>query len=348
MKWIGRLCNMHNKFTVSITEETGSKHYELHKIVKSIIIYSAIGMVVFIPASILSILHLNRSVHSFAGKYAFAIEANSSISKETEIMIKELKEIDGKIGAIEELIGMESPQGLSLAERLKASGLALVRREKEFKEIGDKIENIEEMIGLKMPDDTNMEQRVDLASLTAMQRKMMLDSLPSGCPLEFKKITSRYGLRTHPIYMKKEFHPGVDLRAKMNTPIKAVADGVVSYAGFHKRSGFGKLVVIRHNFAFSTNYGHLKKYIVKTGEIVKKGQLIGYTGNSGISNGPHLHYEVRFISNSLNPEPFTEWGMDNYEVVFRKVKGVKWQSLINLVNQRLTASTRQSLQLALK
>ncbi len=349
---------MHTKFTISITDRTGSKHYEFHKIVKSVIIYSLIIIAILIPASIFAIIYLNTSINNLekrknfiindiASKYAFAIEENGSIDKERKAMVRELREIDQKIKFIEKLIKMEPSQRLSLAEKLGAASRAFERREEKFKEIAHKIENVEKMIGLKMSSDASMVQRVNLVNMAAMQRKMILDSIPNGSPIEFKEITSKYGMRIHPIHKRKEFHKGVDLRARMKTPVRAIADGVVSFSGFHKKwGGFGKLLVIRHNFAFSTSYGHLNKLLVKTGEFVKKGKVIALTGNSGKSNGPHLHYEIRYIGNRLDPEPFMEWGMDNFEVIFSKVRRVKWQSLKDLINQRLMAPTRLSLQLA--
>lgn len=354
---IGRF--MRKKFTISITDVTGSKHYEFNKIVKIITIYSLVVIAILIPASIFTIAHLNRNINSLekkknfiindiASKYAFAMEENSNLRKEKEAMSKEFKEIDQKIKFIEKFIEVKPSQGLSLVERLDAASLAFERREETFKEIAHKIENIEGMIGLKMSGNANIMQRVNLVNMAAMQRRMMLDSIPNGYPIDSQEITSKYGVRIHPILKEREFHKGVDLRTKMNTPVRAVADGVVSFAGFHKKKGgFGRLVAIRHNFAFSTSYGHLNKLLVKTGEFVKKGQIVALTGNSGVSNGPHLHFEIRYIGNSLDPEPFMEWGIYNFELIFRKVKRVKWQSLINLINQRLMERPRQLLQLAL-
>lgn len=273
---------MTTRFTISITDRTGSKHYEFHKIVKSVIIYSLIIIAILIPASIFAIIYLYTSINNLenrknfiindiAIKYAFAIEENSSFSKERKAMVKEFKEIDQKIKFIEKLIKMVPSQRLGLAEKLDTASRAFERREEKFKEIAHKTENIERMTGLKMSSDTSMVQRVNLVNMAVMQRKVMLDSIPNGSPIEFKEITSRYGMRINPILKEKEFHKGVDLRARMKTPVRAVADGVVSFAAFHKKKGgFGKLLVIRHNFAFSTSYGHLNKLLVRTGEFVKK------------------------------------------------------------------------------
>ncbi|MEH6650133.1 MAG: M23 family metallopeptidase [Motiliproteus sp.] len=161
----------------------------------------------------------------------------------------------------------------------------------------------------------------------AYERLFMLYGIPNGSPLEKVELTDRFGRRTHPVTGKKKHHNGLDFRAAMGTPIYATADGAVEFSGFHKKSGYGNLIIINHNFGFKSYYGHLKKAAVRSGRLVKKGQLIGYSGNSGISTGPHLHYEVRYLFKPLNPAPFMSWSMDNYQQLFTEEKGIKWDGL---------------------
>lgn len=174
---------------------------------------------------------------------------------------------------------------------------------------------------------------IDPSSTSLMLQKKMLDNIPNSYPVPFKGITSPRGNRMHPTLKKMDFHPGVDLRATMNTPVRATADGVVEFAGFHKKSGFGNLIIIHHNYGFRTSFGHLNKVLTKIGDVVRKGDIIGRTGNSGMSSGPHLHYEVRFVHHNLDPLAFMEWGPDNYDKVFQE-KGVRWLSLMRLISQR--------------
>ena len=119
----------------------------------------------------------------------------------------------------------------------------------------------------------------------------------------------------------------------MDTEIFATADGVIEYAGLHNKSGYGRLVILDHNYGFKTYYGHLNKVLVKAGEYVKKGDVIALSGNSGMSNGPHLHYEVRFTQRVLNPFLFMKWDIENYSQIFEKEKNVPWQSLITAVTR---------------
>jgi len=116
------------------------------------------------------------------------------------------------------------------------------------------------------------------------------------------KVTSPYGERMHPIIGEEAFHRGVDLRAHYGSPILAAADGVVLYIG--SKTTYGNMVVLLHGGGIATVYGHLWKFAVQPYERVQKGQLLGYTGNTGFSTGPHLHFEVRQDGEPTNP---LEW-----------------------------------------
>jgi murein DD-endopeptidase MepM/ murein hydrolase activator NlpD len=112
-------------------------------------------------------------------------------------------------------------------------------------------------------------------------------------PVEFSRISSRFGKRRHPISKKWKAHKGVDYAAGRGTPIRATADGKVVHAG--NKGGYGKTIVLRHAGRFSTLYAHMNGYAkgVRSGSRVEQGQVIGYVGTTGYSTGPHLHYEFR-------------------------------------------------------
>jgi murein DD-endopeptidase MepM/ murein hydrolase activator NlpD len=116
------------------------------------------------------------------------------------------------------------------------------------------------------------------------------------------KITSPYGDRIHPIIGEEAFHRGVDLRASYGSPVLAPADGIVLFTG--RKTTYGNLLVVLHGGGVATVYGHLWKFRVRPWERVKKGQLLGYSGNTGFSTGPHLHFEVRQDGEPTNP---LEW-----------------------------------------
>lgn len=120
-------------------------------------------------------------------------------------------------------------------------------------------------------------------------------------PISGARLSSRFGMRKHPILGYSKMHRGVDFAARRGTPIMAAGDGRVSFAG--RNGSYGKFIEIRHLNGFSTRYGHLHKFSkkIKKGSIVKQGQIIGFVGNSGRSTGPHLHYEVKHKNRIINP-----------------------------------------------
>ncbi|BDQ26357.1 hypothetical protein ASB1_00330 [Helicobacter heilmannii] len=99
--------------------------------------------------------------------------------------------------------------------------------------------------------------------------------------------------------------------------------------------GYGRLLKLYHPFGFKTYYAHLKKIVVKNGEFVKKGQLVAYSGSSGMSTGPHLHYEVRFLTKPINPMYFIKWNMKDFDFIFTKERNIAWQSLLTIINNLL-------------
>jgi len=211
----------------------------------------------------------------------------------------------------------------------------------QIEELGSQLEEIEEIIGIHNDDDTSLIQRATLAKLTSSEKIFMLQTIPSECPLHICTSTSKYGWRTHPITKKRQYHNGLDLRASRRTPVKVTADGVVRYIQDKNEGTLGRVVRVSHNYGFETAYGHLRFVDVKVGDIVKKGQIIGRSGNSGRSNGPHLHYEVRHANKVLDPKYFVQWNMKNYEEIFEKQRRVKWESLIKLIKNQKNKLVQQ-------
>lgn len=114
-------------------------------------------------------------------------------------------------------------------------------------------------------------------------------------------LTSGFGLRYHPVYGGERFHQGIDLAAPWGAPVYSPGEGVVSAAGWH--GGYGLLVALNHSRGMQTRYGHMSRLSVSPGQYVRKGELLGYIGSTGVSTGPHLHYEVRLNGVALNPLP---------------------------------------------
>jgi murein DD-endopeptidase MepM/ murein hydrolase activator NlpD len=143
----------------------------------------------------------------------------------------------------------------------------------------------------------------DEVSKLAKDKEKLLASIPAIQPIankDLKHIPSGYGWRTDPIYKTGEFHPGLDFTANVVTDIYATGDGVIERAD-NMEQGYGNHVVINHGFGYETLYGHMTRFIVRAGQKVKRGELIGYVGSTGRSTGPHVHYEVIKNGEKVNP-----------------------------------------------
>ena len=291
---------MNDHFTVTIHDDNGVKQFNIHKFVRRAIWYAVSFIGIIGLVGIGTILYLNSSV------------------KDIEKNIKEVK------SAYLEL----QTKNDTLNQNIKAKQIILVTKKKELDELSESLSEIESLIGLSTDENVSIQERANATKLTTEHRMTLLQFIPNGSPIQYNGITSKYGYRTHPLTKKKEFHRGTDLKAKMNTPVYATADGIVEWAGYHKSSGYGKLIIVEHNYGFKSYFGHLNKIVVKSNKFVKKGDLIAYTGNTGMSSGPHLHYEIKFIHKTVNPFWFIKWTVENYDEIFEKEKKIPWQSLI--------------------
>lgn len=141
-------------------------------------------------------------------------------------------------------------------------------------------------------------KRVELLSQKWEEKKAVLKITPTILPV--KGIpTAGFGIRNNPFSEGKEFHTGIDISCPSGRPVYASADGMVVEANY--LGGLGKCVTLFHGLGVSTKYGHLSKIVVKEGQKIKRGTIIGYTGSTGRSTGPHLHYEILLNGKPVNP-----------------------------------------------
>ncbi len=192
------------------------------------------------------------------------------------------------------LAGMDSEELTEgIAKRLSSIYNRLISQEKSYNEIEKMVKNKEKL----------------LASTPAIQ------------PLSNKdldRVSSGFGYRIDPLYKTVKFHPGLDFTAPQGTPVYATADGVIEIAG-NLGNGYGNHIVIDHGYSYNTLYGHLYKIKVKRGQKVKRGEVIGYVGNTGKSTGPHLHYEVIKRNKHLDPIYFfyTDLTPEQYQLILK-------------------------------
>lgn len=139
----------------------------------------------------------------------------------------------------------------------------------------------------------------------AGEHAALVAATPKGWPLRDGGqgyITSEYGFRKDPVTGQQAFHEGIDVGVWYGTPVVATAAGKVIYSGW--KIGYGRVIIIEHAYGYQTRYGHNSKLVVKVGDRVERGTVIAYSGNSGKSTGPHLHYEVRVNGIPKNPRLF--------------------------------------------
>lgn len=126
-----------------------------------------------------------------------------------------------------------------------------------------------------------------------------LERVWASSPLPGARVTSPFGLRVHPVSRRREMHEGVDFAARIGTPVRSVAGGRIKFAGV--QNGYGNVVKIAHPGGFETVYAHLSTIGVRRGQAVDEGQIIGKSGNTGTSTGPHLHFEFHVAGRLANP-----------------------------------------------
>ena len=301
---------MPDKIRISVSHNKGTRFFALSPKRKNLVILSLL-------------LGLGSFTLSAFGLHYFYQKQQAS-----ELAIAQLQVQNGELN---NLIIENNDSNYELTQQLEA-------KENEFIVISQRVEDVESVLGLQdiSEEDTllsekTLEQRLDVAAIDSAVRATMFRLIPNDTPIDFIRNSSSFGKRTNPISGKRQRHLGQDLTCKRGTEIYAPADGVVELARPSKK-GYGNLLKVQHSFGFMTMYAHLQKFKVRSGQFVKKGDLIATCGNTGNSTGPHLHYEVRFLGRVLNPQSFIDWTPESFESLFEKERSVKWTPLVEIMN----------------
>ena len=164
----------------------------------------------------------------------------------------------------------------------------------------------------------------------AKETEVKMQNLPAIQPVlnkDLTRVASGYGWRVDPIYHTKRFHEGMDFTASTGTDVYATGNGTVSFSGW--RQGFGNCVIINHGFNYESLYAHLFKSLVREGQQVKRGDIIALVGSTGKSTGPHLHYEVLYRGERVNPMNYLDMDMPvkEYAEMVRK-RGTETKELL--------------------
>lgn len=292
-----------NRFVITITDINGSKQYNIHQYMKQILLYVILMVIAIFCFSFVSI----------------------------KLLLNEVRQIENKRDLMQQ-------EYFKINEKNEQLQVLIEEKTEELVKVSDRIEDLEGIVGLSTEvsdtSDLSLIDRVDLASITGAQKAFVMQLIPNGVPLRGEyRVTAKWGNRMHPILRRVHSHTGIDYGVPIGTPVYAPADGVADFAGSGYNGGYGIMVKLEHSFGFKTFYAHLNKIVIKKGDFVRKGQLIAYTGNTGRSTGPHLHYEIRYLGRDLDPEPFTQWTMREYTKIFEKETSIKWQSLLTMINK---------------
>jgi murein DD-endopeptidase MepM/ murein hydrolase activator NlpD len=158
----------------------------------------------------------------------------------------------------------------------------------------------------------------------AEKKEKLFAAIPAIQPIANKTLialASGFGMRIHPVYKVRKMHTGIDFAATIGTPIYSTADGTIDVVDV-SFSGYGKMIEIDHGFGYRTRYAHMHDFAARRGQKIKRGELIGYVGNTGLSTAPHLHYEVFINGVQVNPVHY----------FFNDLNAAEYEKLIELAS----------------
>ena len=228
----------------------------------------------------------------------------SSFNKDLNLILEVLGDIQLRDDNIYRAIFETDPYP-DYKRQLGTGGNSMKYKKYENMEYGDLVIEISKKIELIEKKLASQSKSFDEVFDLTKEKQKMIKSIPSIQPVsnrDLTRIASGFGLLMHPIYKIIKMHKGMDFTAPIGTEIYATGDGVVEKVGWV--GGYGKTIMINHGFGYKTRYAHCSKYNCRKGQKVKRGDLIGFVGNTGQSSGPHLHYEVFKNNRQINPVNF--------------------------------------------
>ena len=237
---------------------------------------------------------LSREVKFLKGQIS---ELNNQIDT-LELFVTDLEEKDDNV--YRSIFGAEP-----YPEHLRKGGIGGSDRYRDLKGFDNSEEIIETQKRINRLQRALVSQSKSFEEVyeLAKSKDTMLKCIPAIQPVsnkDLKRLASGFGMRIHPIYKIAKMHTGLDFTADIGTEIYATGDGVVESIE-SKYSGYGQHVIINHGFGYESLYAHMSRVAVRPGQKVRRGEIIGYVGNTGTSTGPHLHYEVMKNGEKVDP-----------------------------------------------
>lgn len=252
----------------------------------------------------------------FAYMYLFDSPKEKRLKREHHELLSQYEQMNRKLGQIEEVledihardenIYRVIYEADSIPASVRRAGFGGINRYKGMESLPNSDLVIETAKRLDIVSrqlyvqSKSFDEIIDLVN----RNNDMLRCIPAIMPVNNKDLTrtaSGWGWRIHPVYKIKKFHEGMDFSAPIGTEIYATGDGTVSLVQT-SYSGYGKHVKIDHGFGYQSIYAHMNDFKVRQGQKVKRGDVIGYVGSTGISTGPHVHYEVVKKGKKVNPQ----------------------------------------------
>ncbi|WP_375753954.1 peptidoglycan DD-metalloendopeptidase family protein [Vibrio sp. HN007] len=303
-----------DSIVVAISGVKGTNHFKLSR--STVVRLKFLG--IFLLCAVLAV---SGSIYFLMDEVNLFKQKQTILEQQSSLLSKELREYEQLKDDLQQEVTLKQQELESLSDRLK---------------------DIETVVG-SSPDALDIDSRLDVAAINTVVRQYILQIIPSGSPVKKGRFSSPYGMRTHPVTKKRTMHRGLDFAVNTGTPVYAPADGVVEVTR-KSNQGSGNYLRLSHAYGITSSYSHLKSFKVRNGDFVKKGDLIALSGNTGMSSGAHLHYEVRFVGRALDPKPFVNWSMENFESVFKVSKGIKWDYLIKSVENQVNTTIQLSSQ----
>ena len=231
-------------------------------------------------------------------------EATKDVEKAKQVLDAEKKALDETRALAQQKQAELAQEEEKLKKVLADLAAKKAELDKYMEEAEDAADELMDKLAAKADELTEAEKRELAEKEAQLQNKRPTfekDGILWALPVDYRRLSSVYGYRTHPVTgQPNKKHNGVDLTAVIGTPVYATRSGKVSYVGYQAK-GAGNYVNITHDNGFLSTYMHLNSYIVKAGEYVTIGQLIGYVGNTGGSTGPHLHFGIKKNGAWVNP-----------------------------------------------
>lgn len=283
---------MKDRIYVSIVDEEGSKQFNLHKVAKKIFVYLLLCVFVLIVSGFFLMTYLMKQVQE--------------ISAEKEKITQNYKDT--------------FYQNQNLKSQIDERSLELIK-------ISKRVDDLEDIVSLSKNVDEPFDEKDVELNFSPSQKKLLLQIIPNGNPIEGNAKISSVKLRLHPSKGTYGVDSGIDYLTPLRTPVYATADGIVDLSRLGTK-GYGKFIKLTHAYGFTSMYAHLSEVLVKKGDFVQKGGLIGYSGNTGNSNGARLYYEIRFLGGYQNALDYIQWGQENFDSIFSKQTHVRWKRLL--------------------